>query len=293
LPLIAIAITVSQSHNGPAANLAYGGVSGLPYRTVTVPGEFLAGFEARPLQLYAVLSGLLVLLAFALLVRRASPFERRGALVAGSIGVITVALPIAAVVLGHDYFSERNVIIAILPLWIVIGAGLGAATEGTAGTAGRLAALGLCGVAFTAIATTAWTPKYHYQDWRNVAAAMGRSTAARAVVVAPDFGTQALAVYLPGGLHGVGRSGATVSEVDVVATIRLTNGQDTDPPPPSPGAAPVVPAAGFRLAKIDHWRRFTLVRFVSSRPLRVTDAIARAAAFVGHPAAVLVQPAPH
>lgn len=290
LPLLGLAVVASQARAGPAQAVTFGGGSTLPFRVVSIPAMLLSGFEVPHVEMFAAVTALPMFAGAGWLLRRGSSRERRGALVAGTIGVAVLGLPVVAALLGHDFLNSRNVIVALVPLWIVVGAGL-ATVVGQ--TTGRIVLGGLCAVGLAVVALTAWTPKYHYQDWRSVAGAMGAAKGARAVVVSPDLGAPTLGLYLPRGARPLTGASPPVSEIDIVGTVRRQPGELNDAPVPDPGRSPTAPARGFRLTSTRRTGRYVLLRFVSSRPRFVTDRIRRAADFADPSRQMaLVQPGP-
>ncbi len=275
LTVAAIVFAASHSHTGPTALLSYGGTATLPYRMVVVPAMFLVGFEPPDVPVFAAAAACLVAVPLAALIRTGS-YKRRGVAVAGSVGAGAIVLALGAALIGHDYINPRNLIAAVVPLWIVIGAGVAASRWGP------LSAISLGVLSFVVLALTAWTPKYHYQDWRAVAAAMGASNRPRAVLISPDgAGGDALAVYLRRGLTPIAKSSHPwVSEVDVIATVWRYETNLGNPPPPAPRGIPAAPL-GFRLAGLRRHSTFTLIRFVSSRPVRFERTFDRLAQFTG------------
>jgi mannosyltransferase len=97
-----------------------------------VPEQFLLGYG--PPHVLLIAAGMLgVVLAFWLLARRASAEERRRAALPGAIGVAVIAPLLAlAAVPSLDYFVTRNVLLALVPLAIVVAAGVQVGWEGRA-----------------------------------------------------------------------------------------------------------------------------------------------------------------
>ncbi len=164
----------------------------------------------------AILLGLLLLL----LVLGGSRRARLGAARAGAIAAFTLLVPIPLAGLGHDYVFSRNFVAAWVPLAVVVGA---------ACAAPRVRAAGACLTAVL-IAGFVWSSAkidgdaaYQRPDWRGVAAALGPTNSARAVVaVLGNAAEQPLSVYLPRtqfSYSGVPASQAriSVSQVDLVA----------------------------------------------------------------------------
>src|SRR4029077_8977670 len=151
----------------------------LSSRVVQIPGIFLVGFEAPDPLLVAGIAAVPAAIGLWLLLARGSARERRASLVAGSVGVGGILFPLALSLAGLDYLNTKNVIAALLPSGVVLAAGLGAPRAGRAGTA-AVAMLVIISVAVDI--ATAWVPKYHREDWRSAAAALGPARPDRAIV---------------------------------------------------------------------------------------------------------------
>ncbi len=155
----------------------------------------------------AILAGLVIFAG--------GPAERRGAAIAGSLAATVLVAPLLLALLGHDYYIERALMPAWIPLAVVVGA---ACTAPRARVAG--AVVGLALLASFVYANIRINQNYAYQrpDWRGVAAALGKPTGTRAVVVYDGaLATDPLEFYLPGAPWGsTAQTPVTVSEVDVV-----------------------------------------------------------------------------
>ncbi len=136
----------------------------------------------------------LVVAAGLLLALGGDPRARRGAAVAAVIGGAVWILPLLAALLGQDYFLSRNVIPAVVPLAVVLGA---------ACAARRLRLLGgLLAVVLTAVfayATIQVQTHAYLQrpDWRSVAHALGTTVVPRAILAANGTTADPLKIYLP------------------------------------------------------------------------------------------------
>ena len=158
-----------------------------------------------------------VVLAAALVVaiRFGTPTARRGVLVAFGIGSATLLLPLVAGAAGEriagrgDFFLERNLLSAWLPLAIVV-AGLGVPRAGLIG-AGAIAALCAAGVAIV-LAIDA-NPSWQRDDWRLISRELG--VGSRAVIVVPAYQATPLSFY-ESSLGAAPAAGARVREVDLV-----------------------------------------------------------------------------
>ncbi|HEX5147423.1 MAG TPA: hypothetical protein VFV85_10385, partial [Conexibacter sp.] len=199
----------------------------LPVRLAQVPKQFLLGYRG-PLALpLGLLAALLVAGGAWLLLRRTPPPARRGALLLAALGAIGVALPLLAALAGVDYLNARNVLPALVPLLAALAVGYGASAPPRLGLA-LLA--GLSALSLAIVIAVAADAQYQRADWRGLAGALGASDGPRALVVSPANGELALRYYRPG-IATMGRQGAAVEEVDVIA---VAGSRD-------PGSAPALP----------------------------------------------------
>jgi mannosyltransferase len=171
------------------------GESPLAARVGRTAGEFAVGPVARSSRLGSALVvfaavGAIGLVAIGLGMRGQ---QRRSALMALAIGGCAVAIPLAMAVVGADLLNPRNVAAAWLPLTVVVAAGLGSRRAGRAGGVGAAV---VC--AGSLVATVGMKARSDLQrpDWRAVAAEMGPTTSARAVI-ADVTGAEPLRLYLP------------------------------------------------------------------------------------------------
>jgi mannosyltransferase len=158
----------------------------------------------------AVLAGILI----ALLIVGAEWDELRGAGVAAVLAAAVLLLPLAVALLGKDYYLERAVLPAWLPLAIVVA---GACTTRRLPVPGAiLAAVLLAGFAYGLVRIDT-DAAYQRPDWRGVASALGRPTGQRAIVAYDgNFATDPLMIYLRGVAWKQPAGPVTVGEVDVV-----------------------------------------------------------------------------
>jgi mannosyltransferase len=146
-----------------------------------------------------ILALAVLLVAAVLLVTRASRQERAGAILALLVAALGVGVPIAMALVADaftggdgDYFLDRNVLAAWVPLGVFVAGGLAARRAGVLGAA-CLAAL-VCW-SFAAYFDVATTPELQRDDWRSVAEALPDSGAA--VVVYPAYQSAALTRQRP------------------------------------------------------------------------------------------------
>lgn len=131
----------------------------------------------RPWELYLCLAGLALLaVGFASLEERA----RRGVLLAAGLAACAAGLPLLAALAGFDYVDSRNMIGAIPPLAIVLGAGL---TSPRTVYAGVPLLLVLAAVSLVNVKHVAEDPLLRKSHWREFAEALGDRDPLRAVAV--------------------------------------------------------------------------------------------------------------
>jgi mannosyltransferase len=165
-----------------AQAVAEWGVS-IMYRRATIAQALLGGAV-----LIAVLA---VLLAFG-----GDRRIRRGATVAAAIGgfVWVAPLVLGMVSRGEDVFLSRNVIGAIVPLAVLVGA---ACVVPRLRLVGGLLVVVLV-VMFSYATIQVQTHGYLQRpDWRSVARALGPATVPRAIIAANGFTADPLKIYLP------------------------------------------------------------------------------------------------
>jgi mannosyltransferase len=160
----------------------------------------------------AVLAGALIVL----LIVGGEPDELRGVGVAGVLAAVVLLVPLVLALLGKDYYIERALIPAWLPLAIVLAAGCTTRRLRIPGAV--LAAIVLAGFAYGVVRINN-DAQYQRPDWRAVAKALGSPSRTRAVIVYDGLATDPLALYLRGvpWKEPAGRVGVT--EVDVVGYV--------------------------------------------------------------------------
>jgi len=216
----------------------------LPLRILRAPADLLVGFDAPQV---AAVGAVAVALAAAggwLAWKRVwAPAERRGVALAAAVGAAAVALPAALAAVGVDYFDSRNVIEAIVPLTIAIAAGFAVPRS----RGGAAAACALCALSLFVVVATMREPKYHSEDWRAAARALGDDgRSVRVVVVTPgQAGRKPLMVYLGESTRPVFQLRTRVAEIDLVIAPR--QGAST-PRPRDVHRLESLHLAGFHLA---------------------------------------------
>jgi mannosyltransferase len=158
-------------------------------------------------------AAILVALLLALLIIGAGSRELRGAGAAAVLAASVLLLPIFAALLGKDYYLERAVIPAWLPLSIVVAA---ACTTRLRVPGAVLAAILLGGFVYGLVRIDT-DSSYQRPDWRGVASALGTATTQRAIVAYDgDLATDPLMFYLRGVPWRQPAGPVRVGEIDVV-----------------------------------------------------------------------------
>jgi hypothetical protein len=241
----------SQRHNPSGI-----GDASLPERLAQVPKELLVGFSTPHETLVTVAAAALVAGAVLALLRAGPKRVDDGVAVAAGLTVATIGVPLFLAALGADYLATRNVLPALLPAAVVVGAGLAASRYGLALVAG-LVALSLV-IHLAAVLDV----RYRRADWRGAARAAGPAREARAIVMQPNGDAGPFNVYFAG--SGPLREDAPVAEILTVALAsegRYSTATPRPPRPPTPR-----PPHGFHLVERRNAAGYTLVRYRTSRP---------------------------
>jgi mannosyltransferase len=241
------------------------GVS-LRRRVIGVPEDFLTGFvvkfDTTKEQLLDALGLALAALGAGLaLLRPGDERSRRGALLAGGLALLAAGVPLLIALGGADFLNTRNVIVVGIPGLLVLGAGFGITRVRALG------AVALCALGLACVVLVAADDTFQRENWRGIAEAMGAAPAggSRVVVVPPVSGEVGIGEQVRG-IARMPAGGVEASEVDIV-TVRSTalGGERSGRP-----SRPLPPAPGFRLAERRYDDTFTLLRWVSDAPRRVT-----------------------
>jgi 4-amino-4-deoxy-L-arabinose transferase-like glycosyltransferase len=202
---------------------------------------------------------------------------RRAVLSAGAIAGFIWVAPLVLGYLGPDYFLSRNLMPAVVPVAVVLGAACAAPRTRVFG--GVLAAVLLAGFAFAAVRVQS-RPYLERPNWRAVARALGPATVSRVVLASNGTTADPLKIYLPGvdWTEPPGRV-LTIREVDVVGArkglpLRLTKPLAVLPKnflyPEGWSLPRSVAPPGTRLesrVRVDNW---VVARFALTRPLRTS-----------------------
>jgi mannosyltransferase len=231
--------------------------SPLDIRLLETGGSFLVGETGHviaepPRERYALIPAALIGVAMLLAFARGSGRERRGALIALSVGLGVVAIATAAALVGKDYIVERNLLPALVP--IGTAAAIGFSASG-ARRVGPVLALVLCAYWLAFDLHITQTENLQRPDFRELTEKAGPPTRPRAIVtwVLAADGVQ---FYLEGKSERVYSGPHRVREVDVVSK-------------PVAAGRPVPLPPSFRPVERLRLKRLTLIRYVSRRPREI------------------------
>jgi hypothetical protein len=255
--------------------------SSLASRIAGIPKNLAVGYSFPAEALGSALAALLLLVGVALLAR-AAPRERGSALVAGSLALAAIVIPVVLALAGEDFLVARNTIVAVVPAAVCVAAGYATSRLGLA-AAGALCALSAAIALAPALDTT-----YGRTDWRGAAQPLEASDRERAIVVTPFMSRTLWRPYLPG-LREPDGSAVTVAEIAVVG-LATEGGYSTGavvPPRGQPSPAP----RGFRLVAFEREPTYTLVRYRAVEPVLVSVSALSALALADEQPGVLLQEA--
>jgi mannosyltransferase len=260
--LALVPLALAQRGTGHADYISRGH---LAMRTAQVPKQLLLGY-ASPAQAVTVSLATVLVLVGALwpLVRDRTVIDRALLLVLAA-GLSCVVLPFLLALVGIDFLNTRNVLPALPALLVVVAAGFALPRAWPLGgvLAGALALL------FAVVVVLVETNvQYQRDDWRGAGQALGSSTQARVLIVAPGSGQLPFEIYQ----HGLQRldTSARVREVDVVALPVPGVGDGLGPAPRPIGAVPLPPQ--FHLVSSRYARTYTILRYTAPQPVLVTVA---------------------
>ena len=159
------------------------------------PSSWAGATGARVTPYVWIFAVAVLILASVFVLTRASTRERAGALLALGVAAIGIGAPIALAIGADlftggdgDYFLDRNVLAAWVPLSVFVAGGLAARRAGVLGAACLAALLTWSLAVYVDVATS---PELQRDDWRSVAAVLPASGEA-AIVVYPAYQGAAL-----------------------------------------------------------------------------------------------------
>jgi len=251
----------------------------LTSRLQAIPQYFLTGPSGAPLgHGIELLVALPILAGLALGVQRAQdPHRARAALAPVLIAATGILVPLALALLGADYLAPRNLLAAMVPLTLAVAVLLTVPPVGRAAL--LLVAASLAGFLAVSIDVNL-SPRLQRGNWRGVAHALRRGSAARALTTV-ELGAAPLEYYLPG-LGNLPRGSAvSVDEIDETGYAPLRS---------SAGRAP---AAGFVLGARLDVDGLIIYRFHAAAPEPVPEATLRRHVITRARPAVLVRAGAH
>jgi hypothetical protein len=203
-------------------------------------------------------AALFSLVAIVLLITRGGVREKRGALIALGIVLVSLVIPFAFSFTNHyDYFFQRNSLATVVPMAIVLAAGFAVPR---AGWIGRIGLAGLCVTWMVINIAVPLDKKLQRDDWRDAVRALGPTSQPRVVATSPYFFDVPLGTYLKRARH-ITPNGAVTGEIDLIWLWR-------DPR----GARRPVAIPGFRLVSVRRQPSYELDRYRAASPTHVTPA---------------------
>jgi mannosyltransferase len=250
----------------------------LASRLEAIPQYYLTGYSGSTLgHGLELLMGMVALMGVVYgLWRALTPREERGALIALTVAVCGVGIPIVLAVGGADYLAPRNLVGAMVAVSVLLAVAIAARRTGWVG----MALGGLLAVGFLALTIDmAVSPRLQRGDWKGVAKVLGARAAGRAIVTV-ELGAAPLEYYLSP-LHNLPRGRSVqVSEVDEVGYAPLRTSAGTPPAP------------GFQLSERRNIHGLWVYRFTSSGPVRISESRLREQTITSAPHPEVLAPSP-
>jgi uncharacterized membrane protein len=246
-----VPLVLAQRGNGEAV-----AGSALVSRIAGIPKNLAVGYSFPAEALGSALAALLLLTGVVLVVR-AAPRERLGAVVAGSLALAAMATPLVLALAGVDFLIARNTIAAVVPAAVCVGTGL------ATGRLGLAAGTALCVLSAAIALAPALDTTYGRTDWRGAAEALEATGGMRAIVVTPYMSRTLWRPYLPD-LAETGPAGATVDEIAVIG-LATEGGYSAGAVAPPQVTTPKA-VKGFRVVAVERRPTYTLVLYRADRP---------------------------
>jgi mannosyltransferase len=244
----------------------------LGIRVAQIPAFFIAGFTPPAGRMALGIAALAAGAGFALLVLRSDRVERRGALLAGGLGLVAVLVPVLLAVAGADYLNARNVIGALVPLLIALACGLAAPRSRALGFAATTVLVAMSLAMVVKVPSDAGAQR---TQWQEVAEALRYTGKPRAILLlGAHTWSRILGFYLPRTWWDP-PNGTRVGEIDVLRKASRSGpcpavvwwGASCDSGPHAPLKRS--PAPGFRLASEVRAAGFAVDRYLAAHPIRV------------------------
>ncbi|HEU4393311.1 MAG TPA: glycosyltransferase family 39 protein [Solirubrobacterales bacterium] len=203
----------------------------LSTRLFETGGSFLAGETGHviaqpPRERYALIPALLIGLALLLVALRGSIREKHAAALGLTLGLGVVAIAAGVALAGSDYVVERNLLPALIPLFLAAAAGFAASG---ARRVGIVLATALCAywLAFDIHVTR--TLNLQRPDFRNVVERLGPPLRPRAIVTW-TLAADGVQFYLGEGSRRKYRGKVPIREVDVISKAVVVGRPPNLPP---------------------------------------------------------------
>jgi len=205
--------------------------SPLSTRLFETGGSFLMGETGHviaqpPRERYAAIPALLIGIALLLVALRGSVREKRAATLGVAIGLGVVLLAAAIALAGSDYIVERNLLPALVPLFIAAAVGFGASG---ARRLGVVLATALCAYWLAFDVHVARTLNLQRPDFREVTERLGPPTQPRAIVTW-TLAADGVQFYLGHASRRKYRGKVPIREVDVISKAVVVGRPPNLPP---------------------------------------------------------------
>jgi mannosyltransferase len=158
---------------------------------LAVGGPILPGGLEGRRALFAIAVTVLLVVASAIALARTHGAARGRTFVILAVGVTAIVLPALAALVGSDFFYDRNLLAAWLPLAVVVAVGISALR---APVAAAVVAVVVGFFAYVGIATVT-DPALQREDWNEVAERIGQGSTDRIVEVDPNWDVYPLRLY--------------------------------------------------------------------------------------------------
>ena len=270
-----IPLAVSQHGTGRSNWIAHA-----PFgrRLGQIVPQFAVGFDGPAHSVLEPVAIAVLVLSVVLLVTRSGgsgSATRQGTLIAGGLALAGFLLSLVLVAVGFDDLLTRNMLAIWTAAALFVAGGLAAPR---ARVLGIVAAFVLCAIGVTTAVGVAVDRDLQRPDWRVVASALGHHAPAggRAILVQHYRDLLPLSLYMPGLSFWSGHRALRVREFDVVSfTSPLSAGfcwwgSACNLWPSRMQTS--YPVAEFRAVSERHALQFTVLRMISSRPVRLTPA---------------------
>lgn len=256
IALAGVALAPIALHQAQGKNNDWIASFGLAGRMRDAGLAFLVG-ETGLLK-HALIPIALLSAAVGLLLLRGGTREKRGAAVALAVGGGGILLALAFAAAGQDFVLGRNLLPALIPLALVVAAGIAAPRSGWLGV-GVGTLLVAYFLAFCVYAD--FRPALQRDDWRGMAGQIGLPRGPRAIL-AWEQGDEPLTFYLDAGETRVKWKQWRLAP-RAVSEVAVVSGR-----PPPPGAHDTLPPSFRRVERVTVGR-MTLVRYRAPRPQRL------------------------